>query len=122
MFKASCSGHSYSNSYPLHLKKCGGFLCVIVYPERVLGGIKDAVNGNGIMWGKFVEDDIVKFTDYPVADIVVRKRPGSRHFFKLGKCVSNSCVKFFTEAFLLFVVIVNTIFFIVDISLSFKEL
>ena len=90
-------------------KSVAVFLWVIVCPERVLGGIKDAVNGDGIVWSKFVEDDVWKFTDHPVADIVVHKRPGSRHSFELGKCVLDSGVKFFTESFLLFVVIVNTI-------------
>ena len=102
-------GSYYQKLLTVAFKSVAVFLWVIVYPERVLGGIEDSVNGDGIVWGKFVEADVWKFTDYPVADIFVHKRPGSRYSFKLGKCVLDSGVKFFTESFLLFVVIVNTI-------------
>ena len=79
--------HKIKTSTLYIVKIVAVFLWVIVYPERVLGGIKDAVNGDGIVWGKFVEDDVGEFTDYPVADIIVHKRPASRHFFELGKCL-----------------------------------
>jgi len=45
-----------------------------------LGSIKNAVNGDGVMMGKFVKDNVWDFFYYPLADSIIHKEPEAGTF------------------------------------------